>query len=71
LSEINSSSRNTVYNKEEISFAEGCCSGCVGVIDIINSTCTTASLCREKLAKYYSMFLNTITSTVKEVLGEL
>ena len=58
-----------VCNKEEISFAEGCSRGCVGVIDIINSTCTTASLCKEKLAKYYSMFLNTTISTVRSFGG--
>jgi class 3 adenylate cyclase len=58
-----------VCNKEEISFAEGYSSGCVGVIDVINSTCTTASLCREKLSKYYSMFLNTVTSVVRSFGG--
>ena len=59
----------TLFNPDAISFTEGCCTGCVGVIDMVNSTTTLASLPREKMAKYYSLFLNATTAIVRSFGG--
>lgn len=39
---------------------------CVGIVDIVNSTKISASLSSSKIGKYYSIFLNTMSSIVKK-----
>src|SRR6185436_19233633 len=41
-----------------ISFSEGFCTSCVGIIDMVYSTRITARLNRDRMRKYYSYFIN-------------
>ena len=59
--------RNTSYN--EITFSGDYKSCCVGIVDAVNSTSTTAKLVNGKLCKYYSIFLNAMAIIIKEFGG--
>ncbi|HET6457603.1 MAG TPA: adenylate/guanylate cyclase domain-containing protein [Nitrosopumilaceae archaeon] len=54
---------------DEITFSGSYKSCCVGIVDAINSTNTTAKLVNGKLCRYYSIFLNAMTVIVKEFGG--
>ena len=51
---------------DTITFSETCLDYCVGIVDIVNSTKITASLPSSKVGKYYSIFLNTMSSVAKK-----
>ncbi|MBI1828283.1 MAG: adenylate/guanylate cyclase domain-containing protein [Thaumarchaeota archaeon] len=59
--------RSTIYN--EITFSGNYKSCCVGIVDAVNSTNTTAKLVNGKLCKYYSIFLNAMSVIIKEFGG--
>jgi len=59
--------RSTTYN--EITFSGNYKSCCVGIVDAVNSTNTTAKLVNGKLCKYYSIFLNAMSVIIKEFGG--
>ena len=54
---------------DEISFSGSYKSCCVGIVDAVNSTSTTAKLVNGKLCRYYSIFLNAMAVIVKEFGG--
>jgi class 3 adenylate cyclase len=54
---------------DEITFSGSYKSCCVGIVDAINSTNTTAKLVNGKLCRYYSIFLNAMAVIVKEFDG--
>ena len=51
---------------EVISFSETYKSYCVGIVDIVNSTRITSILNKSKMCQYYSIFLNSMASTIRE-----
>lgn len=59
--------RNALYS--EITFSGNYKSCCVGIVDAVNSTSTTAKLVNGKLCKYYSIFLNAMSVLIKEFGG--
>jgi class 3 adenylate cyclase len=61
--------KNTLYN--EITFSGNYKSCCVGIVDVVDSTSTTAKLVNGKLCKYYSIFLNVMSVIIKEFGGEV
>ena len=44
---------------------------CVGIVDIVNSTRVSAYLSKEKVCKYYSIFINSMGTIVKEFGGKI
>lgn len=54
-----------------ITFSDKWINCCVGIVDMVNSTKISAVLYNSKLAKYYSMFLNSMSSIVKRFDGTL
>src|SRR5438309_981041 len=61
--------RDVLY--EEITFSGSYKICCVGMVDAINSTSTTAKLGNGKLCRYYSIFLNAMAVIVKEFGGKV
>jgi class 3 adenylate cyclase len=59
--------RSTSY--DEITFSGSYKNCCVGIVDAVNSTNTTAKLVNGKLCKYYSIFLNSMYTIIKEFGG--
>lgn len=59
------------YVEQEISFSKESGSYCVGLVDIVNSTKITSYLSHEKISKYYSIFLNTMSGIVKQYNGSV
>ena len=59
--------KSTVY--DEITFSGNYKSCCIGIVDAVNSTTTTAKLVNGELCKYYSIFLNAMAVIVKEFGG--
>jgi len=59
--------KSTPYN--EITFSGSYKSCCVGIVDAVNSTSTTAKLVNGKLCKYYSIFLNAMSLIINEFGG--
>jgi class 3 adenylate cyclase len=59
--------KSTLYN--EITFSGNYKSCCVGIVDAVNSTNTTAKLVNGKLCEYYSIFLNAMAVITKEFGG--
>lgn len=55
----------------EISFNGGYKNYCVCIVDIVNSSKITASLSKEKVCKYYSIFLNSMAMIAKEFGGKV
>ena len=49
----------------EISFTGATKGYCVGIVDIVNSTSTTAKLTNGKMCEYYSIFLNAMSKIAK------
>jgi class 3 adenylate cyclase len=49
----------------DISFSEGCCTCCVGIIDMVNSTKVTAGLHRDQMSKYYCLFINWAAAVIR------
>jgi adenylate cyclase len=49
----------------EISFTGDTRGYCVGIVDIVNSTSTTAKLTNGKMCEYYSIFLNAMSKIAK------
>jgi adenylate cyclase len=60
-----------VQEADNISFSEGCCTSCVGIIDIVNSTRVTAGLSRHQMSKYYCLFINWATAVVRGYGGKV
>ena len=52
-----------------VDFLETSQSYCVGLVDIINSTKTSAALTPQKLSKYYEIFLNSMARIVEKFGG--
>src|SRR5713226_9211681 len=50
----------------EILFSGGTKPCCVGIVDIVNSTASTAKLVNGKMCEYYSIFLNAMSIIAKE-----
>jgi class 3 adenylate cyclase len=59
--------RSILY--DEITFSGNYKNCCVGIVDAVNSTNTTAKLVNGKLCKYYSIFLNAMSVIIKEFGG--
>ena len=59
--------KDTLY--DEITFSGSYKSCCIGIVDAINSTNTTAKLVNGKLCRYYSIFLNAMAFIVIEFDG--
>jgi len=55
--------------EDSISFIESPSECCVGIVDIVGSTKVTAKLPYSQVGKYYGIFLNTMTITVKRFGG--
>ena len=55
----------------EISFNGGYKNYCVCIVDIVNSSKITAPLPKEKVCKYYSIFLNSMAMITKEFGGKV
>ncbi|HXV51377.1 MAG TPA: adenylate/guanylate cyclase domain-containing protein, partial [Nitrosopumilaceae archaeon] len=51
---------------DTITFTEKWLDCCVGIVDIVNSTKITSVLYNSKLAKYYSIFLNSMSKIAKQ-----
>lgn len=51
--------------EHEISFTGTTRSYCIGIVDIVNSTATTAKLTNGKMCEYYSVFLNAMSKIAK------
>ena len=61
--------RNTL--SDEITFSGNYKNCCVGIVDAVNSTNTTAKLVNEQLCKYYSNFLNAMSVIIREFGGSV
>jgi len=55
----------------EISFNGDPKNYCVSIVDIVNSSRITAALPKEKVCKYYSIFLNSMAMIAKEFGGKI
>ena len=55
----------------EISFNGGYKNYCICIVDIVNSSKITAPLSKEKVCKYYSVFLNSMAMIAKEFGGKV
>ena len=55
----------------EISFNGGYKNYCICIVDIVNSSKITAPLSKEKVCKYYSIFLNSMAIIAKEFGGKV
>jgi class 3 adenylate cyclase len=64
-------SPTSLKQSDNISFSEGCCTCCVGFIDIVNSTSLTAGLTRHQMSNYYSLFINWVTGIIGGYGGKL
>jgi len=63
---------NNNNNNEQITFINYTQKYCVGIIDIVDSTSETLKLSSpNKLRKYYSLFLNTISSVINNCNGKV
>jgi len=51
---------------DTITFSEESLDCCVGIVDMVNSTKISSVLYNSKLAKYYSIFLNSMSKIVKQ-----
>ncbi len=65
LSESAVQTHDFVLEAGDISFSEGCCTCCVGIIDMVNSTRITAALSSHQMSKYYCLFINWATAVVR------
>ena len=73
---VNTSVKSRHYSltndNEQITFINYTQKYCVGIIDIVNSTKETSKLSNpNKLRKYYSLFLNTISSVINNCNGKV
>jgi class 3 adenylate cyclase len=59
--------------KEELSFSNESINCCVSFVDMVGSTRTTSNIGDnpQKIAKYYSIFLNTMALIVKKFEGTI
>ena len=63
---------NPIYNKDQIKFINYTQQYCIGIIDIVNSTNETSKISSpSKLRKYYSLFLNTMSSVINNCNGKV
>ena len=63
---------NPIYNKGQIKFINYTQQYCIGIIDIVNSTNETSKISSpNKLRKYYSLFLNTMSSVINSCNGKV
>jgi CheY-like chemotaxis protein/class 3 adenylate cyclase len=61
-----------IKNNDQINFINYTQNYCVGIIDIINSTKETSKLTTpNKMRKYYSLFLNTMSSIINSCNGKI
>lgn len=54
-----------LWEENDISFSECCCTCCVGIIDMVNSTRITAGLKRDQMNKYYCFFINWAAAIIR------
>jgi CheY-like chemotaxis protein len=63
---------NPIYNKGQMKFINYTQQYCIGIIDIVNSTNETSKISSpNKLRKYYSLFLNTMSSVINSCNGKV
>ena len=63
---------NPIYNKGQVKFINYTQQYCIGIIDIVNSTNETSKITSpNKLRKYYSLFLNTMSSVINSCNGKV
>ena len=63
---------NPIDNKGQMKFINYTQQYCIGIIDIVNSTNETSKITSpNKLRKYYSLFLNTMSSVINSCNGEV
>lgn len=60
-----------IEDAKNIIFSKDCSTCCVGVIDIVGSTRIAAHLDREKVSKYYSLFINWTAAVVRGFCGKV
>ncbi len=71
-SNIDSNSLTKESNQEQINFINFTQQYCIGFIDIINSTQETAKIKDpKKLRKYYSLFLNSMSTIINQYHGKI
>lgn len=71
-SNIDSNSLTKESNQEQINFINFTQQYCIGFIDIINSTQETANITDpKKLRKYYSLFLNSMSTILNQYHGKI
>lgn len=68
-SQLFSRLRNVI--ESTISFSGKTKNCCVGIVDIVNSTHTAAKMSNGKSCKYYSIFLNSMSTIVEEFGGKI
>ncbi|MDA1346937.1 MAG: adenylate/guanylate cyclase domain-containing protein [Crenarchaeota archaeon] len=61
--------RKMIDKHEDVSFFEKQVSGFIGIVDIVDSTNTTSKISSSEIAKYYGIFLNSMSSIVREFGG--
>jgi adenylate cyclase len=64
-------SPSRLQQSDNIAFSEGCCTCCVGFIDMINSTGLTARLTIHQMSKFYSLFINWVTGVIRGYGGNV
>ena len=63
---------NPIDNKGQMKFINYTQQYCIGIIDIVNSTNETSKISSpNKLRKYYSLFLNTMSSVINSCNGKV
>jgi hypothetical protein len=63
---------NPIYNKGQMKFINYTQQYCIGIIDIVNSTNETLKISSPpKSRKYYSLFLNTMSSVINSCNGKV
>lgn len=63
--------QSSILDKEEIDFSGERKKCCVCFIDMMNSTKIASQLNKSKLSKYYSMFLNSMATIIKNFNGKI
>ena len=72
ITEYNHLKLHDQNNSDQITFINYTYSHCICFIDIVNSTLVTKELTNsEKIQRYYSIFLNTMSSVVKQYNGKV
>ena len=72
ITEYNHLKLHDQNNSDQITFINYTYSYCICFIDIVNSTLVTKELTNsEKIQRYYSIFLNTMSSVVKQYNGKV